>query len=381
MPNLKDVADLAGVPMLTAFHALSQCEPVDKLSEQRVKEAAQALNYKLRITQIDIADLAGVAKGTVSYALNDNELIKPATRQKVLDAAQALGYRMNITARNLKTNRAGAVGYSWHVADDPSRMNNLLDRFIYRVTMAAEAHDYHLLTFVQPQENADQVYEKLISTNRVDGFILTDVTYDDPRIARLAQMNAPLAAFGGMYLADPDLAFVDVDSRLGIEMVVDHLLDLGHERIGLVTYPPGIPFGDAREAGYRDALQRAGIRIHDDWIAYTPNILQSASVATQQIMSAASPPTALICSNDLMAFGAKAYLDQVGLRTPDDVALTGYDDDPTAEFLGITSVCQPVDEIAQLLFDILLGEIAQEPLPERQVILEPQLIIRQSTVG
>ena len=380
MPTLKDVADLAHVPMLTAFHALNQNESVDDESRQRVFHAAETLNYQLRITQIDIADLAGVAKGTVSYALNNSNLIKPATRQKVLDAAQALGYRMNITARNLKTNRAGVVGYSWHVADDPSRMNNLLDRFIYRVTMAAEAHNYHLLTFIQPQENADQVYETLISTNRVDGFIITDVAYDDPRIARLSAMNAPLAAFGGMYLEDAHFAYVDVDSKRGIEMTVDHLLDQGHERIGLITYQPGLPFGDAREAGYREAMQRAGIRVHDDWIAYTPNILHSASVAAHQVMAATAPPTALICTNDLMAFGAKSYLDQAGLRIPDDVALTGYDDDPTAEFMGITSVRQPIDEIAVTLFDILLGEIARKPLSDRQVVFDPELVVRQSTL-
>lgn len=381
MANLKDVADLAQVPMLTAFHALNQSGPVDENSTQRIREAAKRLNYRLRITQIDIADLAGVAKGTVSYALNDNDLIKPATRQKVLEAAQALGYRMNIQARNLKTNRASAVGYSWHVADDPSRMNYLLDRFIYRVTMAAEAHNYHLLTFIQPQENADQVYENLISTNRVDGFVITDVAYDDPRITRLSTINAPMVAFGGMYLDDADFAYVDVDGKRGIEMVVEHLLEQGHERIGLVTYPPGLPFGDAREAGYRDAMEHAAITVREDWIAYTPNILQSASIATEQVMTSAAPPTALICANDQMAFGAKSYLDQMGLRTPDDVALTGYDDDPTAEFLGITSVRQPIDAIAKTLFDILLGEINQDPCPERQLIFTPELIVRHSTGG
>ena len=119
--------------------------------------------------------------------------------------------------------------------------------------------------------------------------------------------------------------------------------------------------------------------MHEDWIAYTPNILHSASVATHRVMTAHHPPTALICTNDLMAFGAKSYLDQMGLRIPDDVALTGYDDDPTAEFLGITSVRQPIDEIAKTLFDILLGEIHHEPLSERQVIYTPELIVRQST--
>lgn len=367
--------------MLTAFHALSLKSDTDEETRQHVTQAAQKLGYTLKITQIDIADLAGVAKGTVSYALNNSDLIKPATRQKVLDAAQALGYHLNITARNLKTNRAGVVGYSWHIADDPSRMNNLLDRFIYRVTTAAEEHHHHILTFIQPQANADRVYETLISTSRVDGFILSDVTYHDPRIARLTGINAPFAAFGGMYLDRPDFAYVDVDSKHGIAMVLKHLFELGHERIGLLTYRPGLPFGDARETSYRQTLCDAGIEVQEDWIAHTPNILHSAAAAAHQIMNAKYPPTVLICTNDLMAFGAKSYLDQVGLRIPDDVALTGYDDDPTAEFLGITSVRQPIDEIARTLFDILLGEINQEPLPERQVIFEPELVIRRSTTG
>jgi LacI family transcriptional regulator len=259
-------------------------------------------------------------------------------------------------------------------------MNNLLDRFIYRVTTEAEARHHHILTFIQPQENADQVYETLISTTRVDGFIFSDVAYNDPRISRLSSINAPFAAFGGMELGNTDFPFVDVDSRLGIRMVVDHLLEQGHERIGLVTYHPGLPYGDAREASYRNKLHEAGIQVYEDWIAYTPNILHSAAVAAQQVMHAKYPPTALICTNDLMAFGAKSYLDEAGLRIPEDVALTGYDDDPTAAFLGITSVRQPIDEIARTLVEILLGEINQEPVEQRQVVFAPELIVRQSTV-
>jgi DNA-binding LacI/PurR family transcriptional regulator len=341
-----------------------------------VAHAAGELNYELKITQIDVADLAGVGKGTVSYALNGSDLIKPATRQKVMEAAEMLGYRPNIMARNLRTNRAGIVGYSWHVHDDPSRMNNLLDEFIYRVTMAAEAEHYHLLTFIQPQEDAERVYDRLISTNRVDGFILSDIRYDDSRIQRLFALNAPFVAFGGMYLPDANFAYVDVDGKKGIEMVVNHLLTLGHERIGLINWHPGVLVGDVREVGYRSAMQHAGIRVEADWIAYTPNILRSASEATARLMSAKYPPTAIVCTNDVMAFGAKAYLDEGGYR---EVALTGYDDDPTAQFLGITSVRQPIDAVAKTLFDILLGEINHEPRPQRQVAFEPEVIVRDST--
>ncbi len=377
MASLKEVADIAQVPMLDAFRALKNDHTIDDVTRQRVMAAAEKLNYELKITQLDVADLAGVGKGTVSYALNGNELIKPATREKVLAAAKTLGYRPNLTARNLKTNRAWAIGYSWHVHDDPSRMNNLLDEFIYRVTFAAEAQHFHLLTFIQPQEDAEGVYDELISTNRVDGFILSDIRYEDPRIQRLFSLDAPFVAFGGMYVPDPQFAFVDVDGKKGIEMVVEHLLSLGHERIGLVNWHPGMVVGDAREAGYRSALENAGIPVDPQRIAYTPNILRSASEATERLMSVKHPPTAIVCTNDVMAFGAKAYLDEMGYR---NVALTGYDDDPTAQFLSITSVRQPIQALANTLFDLLLGEINHEPRPQRQVVFEPELIIRRSTI-
>lgn len=379
MAVLKDVAERAQVPMLTAYQVLKRTAPVDAELKRRVLRAAEDLRYELRITQIDVADLAGVAKGTVSYALNGSELIKLETRQKVLDAADALGYRRNIMARNLRTNRAGIVGYSWHVADDPSRMNNLLDQFIYRVTAAAELRSYHLLTFIQPQKDADKVYDELISTNRVDGFILSDIRYDDPRIARLYALNAPFVAFGGMNITDADFAYVDVDGKQGIELVVEHLLALGHERIGLINWHPGLPVGDIREEGYRDALHRAGITVEPGWVGYTPNILRSAAETTERVLTSKHPPTALICTNDVMAFGAKSYLDDAGLVMGEDVALTGYDDDPTAQFLGITSVRQPIDAVANTLFEILLGEIDRSPVAERQVVLLPELVVRRST--
>lgn len=379
MAVLKDVAERAQVPMLTAYRALKKHESVDAEVLRRVQRAAQDLNYALRITQIDVADLAGVAKGTVSYALNGSDLIKLETRQKVLDAADALGYRRNIMARNLRTNKAGIVGYSWHVADDPSRMNNLLDEFIYRVMATAETRSYHLLTFIQPKEDAETLYDELFSTNRVDGFILSDIRYDDPRIARLYALNAPFVAFGGMNITDASFAYVDVDGKHGIELVVDHLLAMGHERIGLLNWHPGLPVGDVREQGYRAAMRRAGIAIEPDWIGYTPNILHPAAEATERMLTSKHAPTAVICSNDVMAFGAKSYLDANGLVMGEDVALTGYDDDPTAQFLGITSVRQPIDTVAKRLFEVLLGEIDHKPKAERQIVLQPELAVRRST--
>jgi LacI family transcriptional regulator len=236
------------------------------------------------------------------------------------------------------------------------------------------------LTFIQPQVDAYKVYDDLISTNRVDGFILSDTYYDDPRIARIASMKAPFVAFGGMYIEEADFAYVDVDSKKGMELAVNHLAAQGHHRIGMLNYDRGWPVADAREAGYREAMHRAGMDLQPDWVVHTPNILRAASSATQQLMSAKLPPTAIVCANDVMAFGAKTYLDRVGMRVGDDFALTGYDDDPTSEFLGITSLRQPIDEVAVAVFELLLGEINGEPRSERQIVFEPTLVVRHSTV-
>lgn len=379
MATLKDVASKANVDMLTAYQALKRMKHIPHEVQQVVHETASELKYTLRITQIDVADLAGVAKGTVSYALNNNPLITESTRQKVQEAAIALDYRLNTMARNLRQNKTGVIGYSWHIADDPSMMNSLLDRFIYRVMQAAEAQGFHLLTFIQPRENAEKMYDDLISTNRVDGFILSDMNYHDLRISRLEALNAPFVAFGGMSLPNAQFPYVDVDGQAGMRLVVQHLIEQGHRNIGMLNYDRGWPVGDSREIGYRLAMAEAGLTIEPDWVAYTPNILAHASQATHQLMQANQTPTAIICTNDVMAFGAKTYFDEVGLRIGEDIALTGYDDDPTSDFLGITSVRQPIDEVAECLFNILHHEINGNPLDERQVILSPKLTIRKST--
>src|SRR5690606_27030211 len=144
-------------------------------------------------------------------------------------------------------------------------------------------------------------------------------------------------------------------------------------------YSRGWPVSDAREAGYREAMTNAGIEVQPDRVAHTPNILHNSSQATLELLAARHPPTAIACANDVMAFGAKTYFDGIGLRVGEDIALTGYDDDATSEFLGITSVRQPIDEVATAAFDILLGGINRKSTPDEQAIFQPSLVIRRSS--
>lgn len=378
MATLKDVSERANVPISTAYQVLADSAPVDDQISATVIEAAEALNYQLNITIRDVAAYAGVSITTVSYVINNNPLIKPATRQRVRNAIRDLGYHPNTTARNLKTNETRMLGYAWHVAEDPIRRNPLLDLFLYELAQNAESYGYHILTFTQPIQNGIASYEDLINRNRVDGFVLSDITYDDLRIKRLLEMKVPFAAYGKSN-EEWDFSYVDVDGTRGMRLAVDHLILQGHERIGLISWPEGSRIGDLRMQGYLEAMQLANLSVRDSWIAHSRNMLEDAFQATQQILSSKPRPTAIVCANDVMAFGAKRYVETQGLEVGTDIALTGYDDTPVAEMIGLTSIRQPIGVIANKVMELLLAEVNHQRSADHHIILEPSLVVRASS--
>ncbi len=380
MATLKDVADRANVSMSTAYQVLMGSTDIDGTVCAAVIESVEALNYRLNITIRDVAAYAGVSVTTVSYVINNNPLIKPATRQRVRQAIRDLGYHPNTTARNLKANETRMIGYAWHVAEDPIRRNPLLDLFVYQLAEYGETNGYHILTFTQPSQLGTKPYEALINTNRVDGFILSDVTYDDFRIKRLMELRFPFAAYGKSN-DDWDFPYVDVDGKRGIKLAVDHLTARGHERIALLSYLKGLRFGDLRTEGFWEAMAQANLDVHESWIAQVPNTLEHAFQATQQILSTKPRPTAIVCANDVMAFGAKRCAESLGLEIGTDIALTGYDDTPVAELIGLTSVRQPIPLIATKLIDLLVAEISHQRPTEHHFLLEPSLVVRESSAS
>ncbi len=379
MVTLKDVAERADVSMATAYEILTGSTESGDETCVAVVNAAQSLNYKLNITMRDVAAYAGVSVTTVSYVINNNPLIKPATRQRVRNAIRDLSYHPNTTARNLKVNETRMIGYAWHVVEDPIRRNPLLDLFLYELAQSGEAHGYHILTFTQPMQHGFKSYEDLVNTNRVDGFVLSDVSYEDLRAKRLLDLKVPFAAYGKAN--GWDFPYVDVDGRRGIQLAVEHLISKGHERIAFISYVQGNRFGDIRTEGFLDAMQRANLPVQEHWVVHSSNTLEHAYRAAQQILSGRPRPTAIVCANDVMAFGAKRYIESAGLEVGTDVALTGYDDTPVAELIGLTSVRQPIPLIANKVIELLLADINHQRPAEHQVIVTPSLIVRQSSVN
>ncbi len=383
MPMLKEVAQRANVPLLTAYQVLSNSgsESITDAVRQSVLDAASSLNYRLNITIHDVAAQAGVSIATVSYVLNNSVPVSAPTRERVLQAVAALNYRPNITARNLQASESRMIGYPWHGIMS-GQMNAVLDRFVYCIALAAESYGYHTLMFTQPADAIVQPYQSLVQTNRVDGFIISDTNRDDSRIRHLMDAGFPFVAFGQAN-ETWDFPYVDVDGRFGIMLVVNHLLERGHERIAFLGWPEGSLSGDARLAGYQDALSAAGIKPRPGWLIRTQNTIRDGYLAAEQLLKIAekSRPTAIVCASDVMAIGAMNFAEGHGLRVGEDIAVTGFDDHPLSEFLRppLTTLHQPIDELAQKIVDLLVAEINQDSVPSRQILMVPTLVVRESS--
>ncbi len=329
----------------------------------------------------DVAQAAEVSIATVSYVLNNSAPVSNETRRRVLDAVERLGYRPNITARNLKASETRMIGYAWHNVL-PGETNAVLDRFIYQMALAAEANRYHVLTFTQSPDDPVATYDELIRTSRVDGFILAGTDRNDERIRRLIDLDFPFAAFGRSN-AEWDFPYVDVDGKVGICMAVEHLLTLGHRRIACLAWPSGSLNGDARFDGYLQAMRQAGIVPKPTWIARIGNVVRDGFEAARRLMAlpAHERPTAIVSLSDVMAIGAMSYLDTNGFRVGADVAVTGFDDDPMAGYLRppLTSLHQPIDEIAVKVIEMLMVVLNDQPIPDQNILVQPTLMIRGSS--
>jgi DNA-binding LacI/PurR family transcriptional regulator len=339
---------------------------------------------KPKVTIKDVARRAGVSIATVSYVFNESAPISERTRTRVLKAAAELGYRPNAIARGLRSRESRTIGYSWHQFP-PDRWHPILDRFLYSMAEMAEAQGYHILTFTQPAVTDPwRPYEELILTNRVDGFVLSDTNEDDPRVRYLLDSGFPFVTFGRAN-EDWDFPYVDVDGAAGVRQGVEHLLALGHQRIAFIGWTEASLVGRYRYQGYVEALRDAGISRDPSWIVRAEHSEAAGREAMRRLLDTPSDqrPTAVVAVSDLMAIGAMNAIYEVGLEPGRDVAVVGFDDIPTAQYLRppLTTLRQPISEVGERIVNMLLKRIQDGQLTDRAVLLSPRLIARESSGG
>ena len=329
----------------------------------------------------EVAREAGISIATVSGVFNNTRRVGQATRQRVLDVAERIGYRANVTARNLRANETRLFGFSWRPIPADS-FSPVFDRFLQAIAEAGARHDYRILTYPSASLEAEiAFYEQMMLVGQVDGFILANTSLGDVRIRRLLDAGFPFVAFGR---SNPewDFPWVDVDGAAGIEIAVQHLIGCGHGRIACLAWPERSLSGAHRLAGYRTAMTQAGLNVEPAWVARAENQYGEAYAAAYRLLSlpAAIRPTAVVATSDLMAIGAINAGWDMGIQVGPELAVIGFDDAPVTRFLRppLASLRQPIAEVGERLATMLADLCSGRPLVERQVLLRPELIVRES---
>ncbi|GAA1721249.1 LacI family DNA-binding transcriptional regulator [Isoptericola hypogeus] len=331
------------------------------------------------VTIEDVARAAGVSKGTVSLVYSGKRPISPATRARVLDAAAELDWVPSSRARALATRRSQTIGLV--LARDPEIIAT--DSFFARFVAGAESvlatrSMGLLLQVVSTPEQERDAYRSL-ARGRADAVILTDLLVDDPRPALLADLRLPAVVVG----ASPDPAphpRVLSDDRAAVRDVVDHLVGLGHERIAHVSGPAGYVHGHDRRAAFVDAMAAHGLDpalvVEGDFSA------QSGREATARLLDADDRPSAIVYANDVMAIAGLNHAQSRGVRVPDDLAITGFDDIELAAHLtpSLTTVQTDVVSWGRRAAEVLLRHL-DGAVPEDAWIAPSRLVVRESTAG
>ena len=309
------------------------------------------------ITIHDVAKEARVSIATVSYVLNNSRRVGDETRTRVLQAITLLGYRPNITARHLQASKKRPLGYSWRPVP-PSQFTPVLDQFWQSMAQAAAHHDYRILAFptATPQEEL-AVYEEMMLSGQVDGFVLSNTNLEDPRVRALLGAGFPFVAFGRSNPAW-DFPWVDVDGYAGIRMAMEHLIAGGHQRIACLAWPAPSLTGRYRLDGYYEAMAAANLPVSPAWVARIENTYDDAYPSTQHLLalSPAQRPSAIVAFTDLMAMGAINAATDAGMTVGRELAVVGFDDAPVARFLRppLTSLRQPVADVGERLVTMLI---------------------------
>ena len=334
-------------------------------------------------TLATVADEAGVSRQTVSNALNSPELLRPDTLARVQEAIDRLGYSPNRAARSLRTRSSHLVGLRVEPAVEDSA-NALMDRFVHSLVESTREAGYHVLLFsADAEHDVTDGYDELLRSAAVDAFVVTDTYRGNPQAVWLAQRGVPFVAFGRPW-GEPAARhpWVDVDGRAGVVQAVDHLVERGHSRIAWVGWQKGSYIGEDRRSGWVDQMHAHGLST-SRLSARGDDTLEFGGRAARALLDVepSEAPTAFVCASDTLAMGVLRTCDELALRAGRDVAVVGFDDSIPAQVTtpGLTSVRQPLEQVAVEVVHYLGELLSHRPIPDLGCVLTPTLRVRETS--
>ncbi len=323
-----------------------------------------------------VSKLAGVSVATVSRALQKPDMVSDATREKVKKAVEEAGYKPNMMARNFRSKKSFSI-----MVLVPDVSNPFFGRVISAIQHEARARKHNvILGNTMGKIDLERELAHLLLTNQTDGIIQLSSRYPLSDEDRAAAKSQPIVNCCEC-VDDDSMPTIQLDNSGAAKAMTEHLVELGHKRIGVIAGPEASPLTTARLEGHMAALKAHSISADQSLIMAGDYSLASGKAAAESLLALTTRPSAIFCCNDEMAIGALHAIREAGLKVPEDISVTGFDDLEFASYTSpaLTTVAQPSAAFGahaiSTLFDIMAGLKTQE----RHLVLPYELIIRGST--
>jgi LacI family repressor for deo operon, udp, cdd, tsx, nupC, and nupG len=325
----------------------------------------------------EVARLAGVSVATVSRTLKSPERVLAETRDKVNAAVEKAGYRPNLMAVQFRSRKTGNL-----VILVPAIANTFFARVISGAQRAAQAAGYRLLLCdTQGQESIERQFAELVYAYQADGVI--QLRAFDPFDQSSGSGAMPPIVNVCEVIRQGRHPTISLDNQAAAKAMTEHLLELGHRRIGLIKGPKSSPLTRDRVAGYEEALRQAQIPLDDALVSHGDFTLNAGYLGASAMLKLDPRPTALFCENDEMAIGALRRIKEEGLRVPQDISLAGFDDIPMAAYCdpALTTISQPAEAFGEKAVEMLIALMDGKAVTDRHLVLPFELTVRESTAA
>ncbi|OHD55303.1 MAG: hypothetical protein A2014_03190 [Spirochaetes bacterium GWF1_49_6] len=324
-----------------------------------------------KITIYDVAKRANVTIATVSRVINGKDNVSAPTKEIVMQAIEDLNYYPSPIASGLSKRKSQEIGVL---------VPFFFGEFFLKLLdgIAKELHDFDLILYdATTPEQKKKLIAKVVGENKLDGLVVVSLPVRTDEEINLRKARFPIALIDTMH---PSYSSVCFDNTYGAYKAVEYLTGLGHKRIAIISGAIEDPFhftvASERLKGYKMGLSMANIPINDKYIQINDWSRIGANLITKKLMGMKEPPTAIFCVSDLQAVGALETAREMGFRVPEDLSILGYDNMDFSDYIGLSTMSQPLSIASQLGIELLKAEIDSGINKKEKIILQPALIER-----
>lgn len=334
------------------------------------------------ITIKDIAKAANVSPSTVSRVVSGHTRISKATTDKVKRIMEEMGYHPNAMAKSLVSKTTNTLAILLPRPAEELFQDSFFGELLRGILAQSSRAGYDMLlsAATSPQNESDTI-SRLVFGRRVDGVILLSSRINDPLIAMLDAQQFPTVLIGRDETSSSILS-VDNNNEQGAYDATQHLIQQGHERIGFVSGPPDLTVSRDRMAGYRRAMNEAGLKIRSEWIVEGEFLQHSGYRAMSMMMDLPERPSGLVVIDDVVGFGVLRGLSELGHRVPDDISIVSFNNIPLSEWATppISSVDIGTYQLGYTASQQLIRLIHGEEIYQRRTLIPHRLIVRESSI-